>query len=675
MNYIKGKTYVEHPVFSDLRALLNYCVSQYGNNDAYIYRLQAKGACVHKTYQNLQDDIQALGTGFLQLGLVKLPPDYAVKSPASPVNKPADYGSAGSTVSLDEQRHRIGVIGENSYQWIVQHNATLFGLGVSVPLDKQLSLNELKVLLQRAAVDILAFDAKHYDLVKSVIAEVDSLKTLIVLDDCDLAHTLQQEDRRFLAFSDILQAGYAAIAAGDHRFAQIALDPDAPASLIFTSGTSSQSKGVLLSHRNIAFNSGQAARLLKIPVGSRALSLLPLHHTFENTCGMYGFWNYGIAIHINDNLRYAAYNLKDWQIQIILCVPAIVEALYKQIWRGIVKQKKQRQIEIARMASNSMLKLGMDNRRVIFKQIIEQLGDLHWMVVGAAALDPAISNFFNDIGIELWTGYGLTEAAPLISCNNQNINMLGSVGLVCADLELQILSDEKPSYYENKGDNSGLNKFNFLRFLYPANEPLKGEICVRGKNVMLGYFDNAEETAQTIDAEGWLHTGDVGYLNDQGCLYITGRIKSMIVLTNGKKVFPEEIEAKLCHIPGIKNALCWGEGNSREQIDIVAKLQLNPETLPSSCLEGELDPTLKLNLTAVKEYLLAEISKLNEQLAVYKYIRYIVFTLDDFLMTTTLKIKRAKEIERTHASLEGLNSTLKELNGSYLPTAVDDTQA
>lgn len=666
MQSIIGKCYVDHPIFADLRALLKSCSQRYAEHDAYVYRLQSKGPSVHKTYQQFWDDIQALGTGFLLSNLVSLPEKFQTQSIATPAIKPANYGQAGSCCDLDTKRHRIAVIGENSYPWIVQHNANLFGLGISVPLDKQLSLEELKALLQRANVDIICFDAKHYPMIAEIRASLPNLKHFVVLDDSNLAHKLKAEDASFEDFNELMEMGHAAIKAGDKRFSEIYIDPDLPASLIFTSGTSAQSKGVLLSHRNIAFNASQAARLLDIKEGTRALSLLPLHHTFENTCGLYGLWNYGISTHINDNLRYVAYNLQDWKIQFILCVPAIVEALYKQIWRTIKNQKRQRQFELARMASHSMLKIGIDNRRQIFKQVLDQLGDLRWMVVGAAALDPTIASFFNDIGIELWTGYGLTESSPLISCNNQELNMISSVGVVCPDLELKIDSAEQPSHYENTADNSGLNKFNLFRFFYPNTEPVKGEICVRGKNVMLGYFEDSKETKEAIDSEGWLHTGDVGYLNEQGCLYITGRMKSMIVLTNGKKVFPEEIEAKLCHIPGVKNALCWGEANSREQIDVVCKLHLSPEALPATCTSGELDPNTKLNHAAVSQYLLGEIDKLNTQLAVYKYIRYCVFTLDDFMMTTTLKIKRAKEIERTHNALKTLNCTFKEMHGKYL---------
>lgn len=666
MQSITGKTYVEHPIYDNLRSLLEACAKRYAQNDAYVYRKEAKGQSIHVTYEELYSDIQALGTGFLVKELVTLPDNYKEQSLATPKIKPANYGQAGSCTSLDTKRTRIAVIGENSYPWIVQHNASLFGLGVSVPLDKQLSANELTVLLQRAKVDIICFDAKHYSMIEQIRKDTPSIKHFVILDDSNLAHKLQAEDKAFVDYQDLLQAGREAIKAGDTRFKDIYLDNDAPASLIFTSGTSSQSKGVLLSHRNIAYNSNQAASLLDIKEGTRALSLLPLHHTFENTCGLYGLWNYGISVHINDNLRYVAYNLQDWQIEFILCVPAIVEALYKQIWRTIKKQKKTRQIELARMASNSMLKLGIDNRRLIFKQILDQLGNLKWMIVGAAALDPTIASFFNDIGIELWTGYGLTESSPLISCNNQDINMISSVGVVCPNLQLKIVSDEQPSHYENTADNSGLNKFNLFRFFYPNTEPVKGEICVKGKNVMLGYFDNPEETEQAIDTDGWLHTGDVGYLNEQGCLYVTGRIKSMIVLNNGKKVFPEEIEAKLCHIPGVKNALCWGEANNRDQVDVVCKLQLNLEALPEACRTGELAEKTKLNNEAVTAYLLKEIDKLNSELAVYKYIRFCVYTLDDFYMTTTLKIKRAKEIERTHALLEAQNCSLKDVHGKYL---------
>lgn len=662
MNYTKGKRYVKHKVFSDVRSLLKDCCKRYGRNDAYIYRKVAKGESVHKSYIDLWDDIQALGTGILTKGLVTLPKDFDKKAQGSPAKKSKNYGQAGSCCELDNVRARIAVIGENSYQWVLMHNAVMFGLGIAVPLDKQLSAKEISILVNRADLDILAFDASMYETLKTIMPELQNIKHFIVMNDRELATELQSEDSRYEDLQSLIELGKQALASKDRRFGKIVLDPDAPASLIFTSGTSATSKGVLLSHRNIAVNASQAARLLDIPTGYRALSLLPLHHTFENTCGMYGLWNYGITLCINDNLRYVAHNLKDWQIQIVLCVPAIVEALYKQIQRTIKKQKKQRQVELGRLACNGMLKLGIDNRRSVFKQIHDQLGNLRYMIVGAAALDPTITTFFNDIGIDLWTGYGLTEAAPLISANNQVLNMISSVGEVCPDLELKIVAEDGDTNYENTDDGSGLNKFNFFKFLQPQTEPQKGEICVRGPNVMLGYFENPEETCNVIDEEGWLHTGDVGYLNDRGCLYITGRIKSMIVLTNGKKVFPEEIEAQLSQIPGVQNSLCWGEENSREQVDVVAKLQIQADALPAACK----DDKGKLDETATRLYLAQHIAKINAHLPIYKVIRYFVWTEAPLIMTTTLKIKRPLEIAKTREYLAAKSWSMKDANGVNL---------
>lgn len=662
MNYTSGKRYVKHKVFNDLRALLKDCCKRYGKNDAYIFRKVAKGESIHKTYNEFWDDIQALGSGVLAKGLVNLPKSAERQPLGSPDKKPKNYGQAGSCCTLDKQRARIAVIGENSYQWILMHNATLFGLGISVPLDKQLSPKEIGILVKRANLDILAFDAGMYEIIQQIMPELSHIKHFIVMNDRELAGKLQLEDSRYEDLQSLIELGKQALANKNLHFQKLALDPDMPASLIFTSGTSANSKGVLLSHRNIAMNASQAARLLDLPSGYRTLSLLPLHHTFENTCGMYGLWNYGITVCINDNLRYIAYNLKDWQIQIVLCVPAIVEALYKQIQRTIKKQKKQRQVELARLACNGMLKLGIDNRRSIFKQIHDQLGNLRYMIVGAAALDPTISTFFNDIGIELWTGYGLTEAAPLISANNQVLNMISSVGQVCPDLELKIVSETAEGNYDNTDDGSGLNKFNFFKFFQPQTEPQKGEICVKGPNVMLGYFENEAETANAIDAEGWLHTGDVGYLNDRGCLYITGRIKSMIVMTNGKKVFPEEIEVLLTQIPGVQNALCWGEENSREQVDVVAKLQIQADNLPATCKTAD----GKIDEQATEVFLTEQIAKINTHLPIYKLIRHFVWTTEPLTMTTTLKIKRPLEIAKTRNFLAEYNLTMKEAQGKNL---------
>jgi long-chain acyl-CoA synthetase len=444
---------------------------------------------------------------------------------------------------------------------------------------------------------------------------------------------LRQEDPRFIEFEQVRQSGHNALASGDRSFVDAPIDPEAMCSLLFTSGTTAMSKGVMLCHRNITHNVYVVVSTIHIEQGQNALSVLPLHHTFENTVGMYMMQAYGCCICFTDGLRYISQNLKEWKINIILAVPLLFENIYHQIQKTLVSTGKLDLVNKMRKISNGLRKVGIDLRGKLFHRIIEAVGGgLNLCVSGAAAIDKEIVQFFNDIGIEFLAGYGLTETSPVISACNQHVNIYGSVGNPLAGIEVAIDTD--------------------------SSEPgATGEILTRSESVMLGYYKNPEATAEVLLPDGWLRTGDIGYLDKRGCIYITGRLKSMIVLTNGKKAFPEEIEFLVNHIPGVKESLVWGDATSHDTVDICAKLILQTENLPDG-VAGQ--------PAALAKYFSEQLKLVNQKMPTYKAIKYFILTEQELIKTTTLKVKRPQESEKTGKRLAELGLTMKTANGKSI---------
>lgn len=432
---------------------------------------------------------------------------------------------------------------------------------------------------------------------------------------------------------------------GRHNFTEDlpALDalrpkPDDLASIVFTSGTLSSAKGVMFSQRNISSNAHASAESFNTTPGMRALSVLPLHHCFENTVGMFAFWYLGLTICINDGLRYIGANMKDWHIQLMMSVPLLIENIYGQILRSVRKQKKEDKLRRGIALANFLQFFGVNKRRLIFRTIHEQLGgEFLFTVVGGAALDPKVNEFFRDIGIKCLQGYGLTEASPVVSCNTLQRNKIKTVGWALPGVSICIdTSDEGDDEDRENG----------------------GEILVKGPNVMLGYLDAPELTAETIDSDGWLHTGDIGFIAKDGSLTITGRKKSMLVLSNGKKAFPEEIETLLKKIPGVDEAFVWDEESKRGSVIICAKLKILRHELPE-LRSGDDDE--------ISRYLREELIKVNHKMPVYKAVTAFIWTEEPLEMTTTLKVRRNVERRRIAEDLALRGLSIQEADGIRLP--------
>ncbi len=603
MQTVTGTRYYDRPRYENLRDLVRSMADLYGDAPAYRYHLKPGDPETVKRFRTFVSDIDAFGTGLLNLGI---------------------------------KNAHVVVVGSNSYEWAVAHNAVVNGVGVSVPLDRQLPGPEVISLTDRGQAEVFIYGPGHHEIARAVAAVNSRVRYFISMRPGVITEQDQQADARFIEFEDVLDKGHRLLNEGNRSYLDTAIDPEAMCSLLFTSGTTAMSKGVMLNHRNITANVHSAMSTINIPVGWNALSVLPLHHTFENTVGMYMLLAYGTCICFTDGLRYLAQNLKDWKINVLLAVPLLFENIYMQIQTTLKKTGKTNLVNTMRKVSNGLRKVGIDVRRKLFHQIIDAVGGgMNLCVSGAAAIDMEITRFFNEIGIDFLTGYGLTETSPIISACNYHVNVYGSVGNPLAFIEAAIDTDSK--------------------------EPgATGEILTRSESVMMGYYQNPEATAEVMMEGGWLRTGDIGYLDKRGCIHITGRAKSMIVLTNGKKAFPEEIEFLIARIPGVKESIVWGDtGKEREdvRVDICAKIVIDREKLPADAASDN---------EAIFAYFSSQIKALNQQMPPYKSVKYIVLSEKDLIKTTTLKVKRPLEQDAIKDWLNKNNLIMKTANGRFI---------
>jgi long-chain acyl-CoA synthetase len=578
--------------------MLRQSAAQYGDRVAFLYHEKPGGPEISRTYRQFLGDIEALGTTLLTLSL---------------------------------PRRRLAILADNSYEWAVVFFAAINGCGVVVPLDKLLPDGEVERLLQRGAIDVLFYGRKQQATARALAARQASLAYLVALQP--EPPTDDDDDGRFLSLMDLIASGRQQIDAGDRRYCDSPVDPEALASLLYTSGTTEQAKGVMLSQSNICSNIAGIASILPIQPGERLLSVLPMHHTFENTAGLCYLLYCGGCICINDGLRYFLKNMQEWHIDVMIAVPLLFENVYRKLMEQISAQGKSGLVRLMRPLVRFLAGLGIDIRRFVFRELITTLGGrLRLVVVGAAAIDPAIIQAFTDFGLDFFMGYGLTEAAPVISCCNHRLQVIGSVGPPLPGIEVAIdIEDPTPGAI--------------------------GEILTRSRSVMLGYYGNPQATAEAITADGWLRTGDMGYLDRTGSLHLTGRLKSLIVLSNGKKAFPEEIESLLDQIPGVTGSLVWGEANVRDGVDICALLQIDQAALPLA---------QPVQMTEIQRYLTDQITAINHAMPSYKSIDYCLITEEPLIRTTTLKIKRVPQLEQIHDWLQRHQLTMRQADGRLI---------
>lgn len=559
---------IEYP---NLRGILNNSVKLYPNNNAFIIKHVENGNITYKniTYKEFQEDINYLGTALINIGL---------------------------------KNKRIAIISKNRYEWAVSYLATINGTGIAVPLDKGLPEQEIISSLDRSLADAVIFDKDYADTMKKIQnMNSTTVKHFICMDKISVPS--------FDYLDNLISKGKELLDNGNIDFLNAEIDSEKMSILLFTSGTTSLAKAVMLSHKNICSNISAMQRFLKIYDTDVNMAFLPFHHTFGSTALLL-FLSYGVTNVFCDGLRHIQKNLKEYKVSIFVCVPLLLEAMYKQIQKEIDKKGKRSTVEKGIKISNALLKVGIDIRRKLFKEIIDNLGGkLRFVVSGAAAIDKKVAEGFNNLGITTIQGYGLTETSPVLIAENEYNIRYGSVGCPLSNVEIKI--DE-------------------------PNENGIGEIIARGPNVMLGYYDNEQATKDSL-IDGWFHTGDLGYMDEDGYIFITGRKKNVIVLKNGKNIYPEELETLINNLIYVSESMVFGLPKDDDLL-LSAKIVYNKDYI------NEAYP----NITEkeLHDMIWNDLKKINSGLTNFKHIKNIIITDEPMIKTTTAKIKRFQEIEK-----------------------------
>ena len=564
---------MEPPRYETLQEVFNVVTDKYKDNVLVTEKFDRKGKFEEITYGQFKEDVIGLGTGLIEyLGL---------------------------------RDKRVVIISETTYNWYVSYMAMLCGVGIAVPMDKELPANELENLVKRSKASAIIFSSRKKELIEKVKPNLPDVEYFIEMySDADL-------NGKDVGFNTVKNIGKKLYENGNNSLLDTKIDKDEFKVLIFTSGTTSASKGVMLCNRNLAENLYAVGCYVNISEKDRLFSVLPLHHTYESTIGFLYPFSIGASVAVCEGLKYIVPNLKETKPTAMLAVPLLVESLYKKINLNIKKSGKEPLVNTMIHVTNALKMVGIDVKRKVFAEILENLGgNLKYVVSAAAPIDGKVGKWVEDIGIEFYQGYGLTETAPIAALTPQSDRRVGSVGKAIATGELKI-------------DN--------------PNEDGEGEILIKTPTLMLGYYENEEATNEVIK-DGWFYSGDIGYMDKDGFLYITGRSKNVIVTANGKNIYPEEIELLLSKVPLISECMVYGKGEN-EDLTIAVKVIPNYEYIKEN---------VKKDATEEEIYNMIwdEIKTINHSLTSYKAIKLLEIKKDEFEKTTTMKIKRFAELKK-----------------------------
>ena len=568
---MKRKRYFESTEFENIREIIYNSVKKYGDNTAFIIKkkINEKVSYENISYKKLLEEVNALGTKLFDLGY---------------------------------KNKRIAVVGRNRYEWSLAHITNLLGGIVSIPLDKEMPLEELESCLQRSKADMVVFDEKYVD----NIEEIKKRNNTTVKE-----YICMSKMENYLDIYTLKEQGKELLNSGNKDYINTEIDSFKMNILLFTSGTTSKSKAVALSQNNIATNVYAMLLVEDLRPTDVNLAFLPFHHIFGSTAMMV-MLAAGITTAFPDGLRYVAQNLKEYKVSVFVGVPLLVEAIYKKVEQGIEKKGKTKLVNTAKKVSNFLLKLKIDMRRKVFKDVINELGGhMRFVISGGAPLDKKVAQGFNELGITLVQGYGLTETAPVLAAEDHKNIKYGSIGFPLENVEVE---------FENKDEN-GI-----------------GELKVKGPNVMLGYYENPEATKEVLK-DGWFYTGDLGYMDKKGYIFITGRKKDMIVLKNGKKVFPEEIEVLINRLDEVEECMVFGMPDEKDKNDVKlsVKVVYNKEFVE--------EKHSKISKEELEKIIWEKIKEINKTFPPYKYIKNMILTDKELIKTTTKKIKRNEEMK------------------------------
>jgi|GEM_PF-10621 len=603
---------------TDIKDLIEQSAELYAEDTAYLEKCKATGKFEPITYAEVKGDIDALGTKFMEMGLA------------------------------DE---KIAVIGETSYYWLLTYFATVCGVGVIVPLDKNLPDVELMGLIERSGAEAICFSKKVERSIRPLLEKPGSVKHFIRMDagehvpakaKAELAKAEQKEaaesaapaaeeaaeptrladiadagndaltedknseEVRVLSLPDLIEAGKELLESGDMTYLDRSVDPDQMSTLLFTSGTTGAAKGVMLSHRNIVSNCYEMSKFFHIPDPGIVLSILPIHHVYEMTCDIFTTFYQGKTIAICEGIKYIQKNMVEVKANVMLGVPLVFEKMYKGMWKQAKKRGEENKL---RRAIDLSKRFGLYKNKTVIRRLFKAIhqsfgGAMQSFIVGGAAADPYIIEEFEAMGLPMIQGYGMSENAPIICLNPDRYRKADAVGKPLPGTKVRIIDQ----------DEDGI-----------------GEIIAKGPSVMLGYYGNREATDEAI-VNGWLHTGDLGYIDDDGFVHITGRAKTVIVTKGGKNIFPEEVESVLMESDYIEEVIVHGVKDDRVgNVMITADIYPHADALKKKKLKGE---------SAVYHFFRDLIEEINGSLPPYKQVKRINIRKEPFIKTTTGKIKR-----------------------------------
>lgn len=561
--YNNLKPAVQPPLIVDFRQMLRSAAERFNDKALYVYK--ENGELLTTTYSQFYNEVRAFATGLYEVGL------------------------AGKN---------IAVIGDTHPAWLCAYYSVMLTGGIIVPLDHELDMVQAEGFMHIAKCSALVYTSAMNEKIEERADSLDFLEYLIP-QSSDISGD------KILSFDRILEIGNAALEGGNTRFDDAEFDMKKVSAILFTSGTTGTSKGVMLSHGNLVASANASCRSTQYSPEDCCVSVLPIHHTYEMTTGHLAVTNIGMTVYVCEGIRYVTRCFKEYKPTMLLVVPLYLETIHKKIWAEIRRKGLEKKVRAGMAISNNLLKLGIDNREKLFGEITAVFGGrLKSVVVGGAPIDPVIIKDLYAFGISVFQGYGITECSPLVSVNRPGKVKFDSVGQVVENCEVKIAPLPE-------GDNG------------------EGEILVRGDNVMLGYYENEEATEAAFTEDGWFRTGDIGRIDKKGYITITGRLKNVIIASNGKNVFPEELEERLLRIPAVHECVVVGRTGESGETVITAVIVPDYEVIGEAASD-----------TAANMVLKEAIAQVNKNLPAYKHINRFEIRHEDFEKTLTKKIKR-----------------------------------
>ena len=554
----------------NLKDMLKKSGEKYGEKNAYKIRLE-KNKYKTYTHKDVRQMINYLGTRLIDLGL---------------------------------KNKRIAVIGENRYEWEIAYLSIVCGTGIVVPLDKSLPQNELEKVIERSGVEAIFYSEKYTDILKTIVGRgIGNLKTLISMD-------LKHHTEGIYSQNELISEGKKLVENGNKSFIDATIYNEKMSIMLFTSGTTSDSKIVALSHKNLVSNLMDIASSLDINSSDVFLSFLPLHHVFECTVGFLFSLYVGAETVFCDGIRYIVDNLKEYKVSVMASVPAIYERIFKIIRREIAGSNN---LEEILENEEKYKKSSMEEKKKVFKDIHDMLGgNIKLLISGAASLDKEIEEKYRNLGLNLVQGYGLTETSPVIGIGTNKYHKVGSIGKTVPSVEAKVVDCNKEGI---------------------------GELIVKGPNIMLGYYQNEEATKKAI-VDGWFYTGDLARIDEEGYIFICGRKKNVIVLKNGKNIYPEEMENLINKIEGVEESFIYGKqlSSDKENIKIYAKIVYDEEVVKNAYKVQSKEE--------IHREIANKIREINSLMPKYKAIRGFSLTKEPLIKTTTNKLKRQQNLEK-----------------------------